>query len=82
MILFHKENSYERIPTRALKEFNIIGAGDMVVAALSIALAHDSQSDHALYEACQIANYAAGAKVETPGTTPITIGDLISKMKK
>jgi rfaE bifunctional protein kinase chain/domain len=60
------------IPTEARKVFDVVGAGDTVVATLAVALA----SGVPLAEAVRLANLAAGIVVEKPGTATVTFDEL------
>lgn len=65
------------IPTRAKKVFDVTGAGDTVIATMTLAHA----SGASLIEACEIANYAAGIVVGELGTATVTPGQLKEAMK-
>jgi D-beta-D-heptose 7-phosphate kinase / D-beta-D-heptose 1-phosphate adenosyltransferase len=60
------------IPTQARKVFDVVGAGDTVVATVAVALA----ACVPLSEAVQLANIAAGLVVEKPGTATVTFEEL------
>ena len=59
------------IPTRAKEVFDVSGAGDTVVAMLSLALC----SEISLEAACKLANYAAGIVVGKVGTSTVTFDE-------
>lgn len=61
-----------KVPTRALKVFDVTGAGDTVIAALSLGLAGGLD----LVTSCQLANFAAGVVVGKIGCVPCEIGEL------
>jgi D-beta-D-heptose 7-phosphate kinase/D-beta-D-heptose 1-phosphate adenosyltransferase len=63
------------IPTEARKVFDVVGAGDTVVAALAVALA----ADVPLAEAVKLANLAAGIVVEKTGTATLTFDELAAR---
>lgn len=63
------------IPTEARKVFDVVGAGDTVVATLAVALA----AEVPLPEAVQYANLAAGIVVEKPGTATLTFDELAAR---
>ena len=65
------------IPTKAKKVFDVSGAGDTVMAAMTLALLADAP----LGDAAQIANYAAGIVVGIVGTAAIEYDALISDIK-
>lgn len=56
------------IPTKAREVYDVSGAGDTVVAMLSLALAAGVN----LETACKLANYAAGIVVGKQGTSTVT----------
>ncbi len=61
-----------KVPTRALKVFDVTGAGDTVIAALALGLAGGLD----LVSSCAIANYAAGIVVGKIGCVPCDLGEL------
>jgi len=63
------------IPTEARKVFDVVGAGDTVIAALAVAMA----ADVPLPKAVQLANLAAGIVVEKPGTATVTFDELAAR---
>lgn len=67
MTLFGKDNSIRTIPTRARKVADVSGAGDTVIATLTMALAAGADIE----EAATIANLAAGLVCEEVGVVPI-----------
>lgn len=54
-------------PTRPRKVYDVTGAGDMVLAAMAMAIAHGANWS----EACDLANIAGGLEVEKFGCVPI-----------
>ena len=72
MSLFEKNGKVTHIPTFAKEVYDIIGAGDTAVAALTLALA----SGAGFEEAAIIANHAAGIVVGKIGTSAVTIEEL------
>jgi rfaE bifunctional protein kinase chain/domain len=72
MTLFEADSEPCHIPTIARKVFDVSGAGDTVIGALSLALASgmDRQS------AAVISNYAAGLVVGEVGTSVVTSDEL------
>jgi len=60
------------IPTLAQKVFDVTGAGDTVIAALTLSL----QAGNDLLSSCQIANAAAGHVVAQIGTAAAAIDDI------
>lgn len=61
------------VPTYARKVFDVTGAGDTVIAALSLGL----MSGLSLVNSCMLANYAAGVVVGKVGCVPCEIPELI-----
>lgn len=60
------------VPTYARKVFDVTGAGDTVIAALSLGL----MSGLSLVHSCMLANYAAGVVVGKVGCVPCEIPEL------
>jgi D-beta-D-heptose 7-phosphate kinase/D-beta-D-heptose 1-phosphate adenosyltransferase len=60
------------IPTQAREVYDVSGAGDTVVAALTLALC----SGASLLDAAKLANKAAGIKVGKIGTQPVSLEEL------
>lgn len=65
------------IPTAAKEVFDVTGAGDTVIAALTLALARRAS----LPDAARIANYAAGIVVGKLGTAVVSPKELIKTLK-
>lgn len=72
MSLFEMDGRTLNIPTFAKEVYDIIGAGDTSVAALTLALA----SGASLEESAMIANHAAGITVGKVGTSTVTVEEL------
>jgi len=72
MSLFEKGRKPLHIPTVAKEVYDVSGAGDTVIATLSLAMAAKAP----LKEAAQLANIAAGIKVGKIGTAPVTLAEL------
>jgi len=68
MMLFSKDNEIFTVPTIARNIADVSGAGDTAIATLSAAIAGNAD----IYEAALLANFAAGAVCEEPGTVQIT----------
>ncbi|MNJ92581.1 Bifunctional protein HldE [compost metagenome] len=66
-------NEITEVPTFARKVFDVTGAGDTVIAALSLGLV----SGLTLVQSCMLANYAAGVVVGKVGCVPCEIPELI-----
>lgn len=71
MIIF-SEDQMVQVPTFARQVFDVTGAGDTVIAALTLGVV----SGLNLTEACILANYAAGVVVGQVGCVPCTIKEL------
>jgi rfaE bifunctional protein kinase chain/domain len=71
MAVFH-EGKLDKIPTKALDIFDVTGAGDTVVAALSFALLNNLS----LIEACNFANHAAAVVVAKAGSATATLKEI------
>ncbi len=72
MSLFEAGKAVVHIPTVAREVYDVTGAGDTVMGALSLALAAGA----AMHEAAIIANYAAGVVVGKRGTATVSRGEL------
>lgn len=68
MSLFQKGQNPVTIPTRALKVFDVTGAGDTVIGVFSLALA----SGCTMIRSAEVANLAAGVVVGLVGTASAT----------
>lgn len=74
MSLFGRDGERFHIPSVARTVFDVSGAGDTVVAVLSLALAAGA----AIELAMQLANFAAGAVVEKLGTATASAGEILA----
>jgi rfaE bifunctional protein kinase chain/domain/rfaE bifunctional protein nucleotidyltransferase chain/domain len=72
MTLFEKDREPVHFPTLTRTVYDVTGAGDTVVATISLALAGGAS----LPVTAQLANLAAGIVVEQFGTSAITAGQL------
>ena len=72
MSLFEISGKISHIPAKAKEVYSLIGAGDTVVATISLALA--SGADFG--EAAALANIAAGIKVGKIGTASVSIEEI------
>jgi len=70
--VFNKKNEPKMMPTKARKVADVSGAGDTVISTLTLALSAGAD----IYEACFIANYAAGIVCEEVGIVPVEIDNL------
>ena len=74
MSLFGRDGERFDIPSVARKVFDVSGAGDTVIAVLTLALAAGA----AIERAMQIANFAAGAVVEKLGTATASAREILA----
>jgi D-beta-D-heptose 7-phosphate kinase/D-beta-D-heptose 1-phosphate adenosyltransferase len=72
MSLFEKDGKRTHIPTRAQEVFDVTGAGDTVIATLTLALAAGAS----YAEASHLANAAAGVVVGEIGVAAVTPAEL------
>jgi rfaE bifunctional protein kinase chain/domain len=72
MVLFEREGDVVDVPTVAKEVYDVTGAGDTVISALTLALASGSSFP----EAAVIANYAGGIVVGKVGTATVTPEEL------
>jgi len=72
MSLFQKDGGIFHIPTKGKEVYNIIGAGDTVVAVATLALV----SGASLKEAAMISNIAAGIKVSKIEYPTVSIDEI------
>lgn len=77
MTIFEK-NSITHIPTKAREVYDVTGAGDTVVAALTLALC----SGASLKEAAEIATHAAAVVIGKVGTATVSIEELEEDIKR
>ncbi|HEV8022334.1 MAG TPA: D-glycero-beta-D-manno-heptose-7-phosphate kinase [Candidatus Lustribacter sp.] len=77
MSLFGSDGTAEHIPAVARTVFDVSGAGDTVVAVLTLALA----AQVPIATATRLANFAAGAVVEKLGTATASPAEIIALME-
>ena len=77
MCLFERGKKPRYIKTAPKDVFDVAGAGDTVIAALTMALS----SGASLYEAAVIANLAAGVVVQRSGVNTADCGEIIEAAK-
>lgn len=77
-ISFTNNNKNMNIKTQAKKVFDVSGAGDTVVAALSVTLSLKKSIEECL----DIANKAAGKVISRKGTTPIEKKEFLDLLRK
>jgi len=72
MSIFEKNNNIAHFPTNVKEVYDVAGAGDTVLAVLTLSLC----SGFNLTQAVQLADRAAGIVISKPGVTVITKQDL------
>lgn len=77
MSVFRKDGSRKDFPTRKIKVFDVSGAGDTVIAVVTLGLI----SGLALEESAFLANIAGGIVVQKPGTAAVTREELESALQ-
>lgn len=77
MFLFKKNGDIYELPTKAREVYDVTGAGDTVIATLSLCLAAGAN----LMEGAYIANYAAGLVVRKTGTATTTAEEIKMEIK-
>ncbi|MGH9770025.1 MAG: D-glycero-beta-D-manno-heptose-7-phosphate kinase [Blastocatellia bacterium] len=77
MSMLAAEEEMTHIPTVAREVYDVTGAGDTVIATLTLALA----SGASLNEAASIANHAAGIVVGKVGTATVSRDELLAALK-
>lgn len=78
MALFSPNEPVQHIPTRAQEVFDVSGAGDTVIATMTLALLGNA----APRAAAEIANHAAGIVVGKVGTIPVNRCDLLESFRE
>ncbi len=74
MTLFQNHKESQNLPASARNVYDVTGAGDTVIATLTVAIGAGSD----FFTAAKLANLAAGFVVEKVGTTAIKVSDLAS----
>ena len=77
MTLFEKNGGVTEIPAKAREVYDVVGAGDTVVAAAALALSAGAT----LKEAAVISNIAAGIKVGKVGTSTVSIDEIRKELE-
>jgi len=78
MVLFEKNKSPLYIPTKAKEVYDVSGAGDTVIAVLTLAVT----SGFTLPGAAKVANIAAGVVVSKIGTETVSIEEINKSLKR
>lgn len=74
MSLFYRDNGSEHLKARAKDVYDVTGAGDTVISTLTIAKSAGAN----IFDACYIANAAAGIAVSQLGTYAVGVEELIN----
>ncbi|MBX9622739.1 MAG: D-glycero-beta-D-manno-heptose 1-phosphate adenylyltransferase [Gemmataceae bacterium] len=77
MAVAHRDGRAAVLPTRPRQVYDITGAGDMVMAALGLALAAGADYDPAI----RLANVAGGLEVERVGVVPVTRDEILADLQ-
>lgn len=77
MSLFSREGFVQHIPTVAREVYDVTGAGDTVMAALSLSVVAGADP----VEAAQLANYAASVVIAKLGTAVVTRQELLAAIR-
>ncbi len=77
MSVIQAEGSAVHLPTAARQVFDVSGAGDTVVAAISLGVAVGAE----VGDAAALANIAAGIVVGKQGTATVTTGEIIAALR-
>ena len=78
MVLLEQDGSFQRVPTFAREVFDVTGAGDTVVALMSLMRAVGYPS----LDAMRVANAAAGIVVGRMGTATVTPAELKAELER
>lgn len=78
MLLSDDKGHLRHIPTTAKEVFDVSGAGDTVISAISLAVAVGATME----EATTIGNYAASVAVGKLGTSPVSADEIIAICKE
>ena len=76
--LFRAHGEPVRIPTRPRSVYDVSGAGDEVLAMLSVALSGDCP----IRQAVELANVAGGLEIEQFGVVPISRDEIIDELRR
>lgn len=76
MSILSNENKIVHINTSAKEIYDVSGAGDTVLATVSVLM----NTNFNIFEASEVANYAAGIVISKMGTRPIEISELVKDL--
>lgn len=71
-IAFYNENHFEIIPAQSSDVYDVTGARDVITASLALAISSGANA----YQACALANIAAGIAIRKAGNSPVTIDEI------
>jgi len=74
--LFHRNGTYYDFPVRSKEVKDVTGAGDTVLATISLALANSLDIKYA----SQLANIAAGIAIERSGCARVNLSDVAERL--
>ncbi len=74
--LFGSEGAHRHLPSKKIKVFDVSGAGDTFIAALTLALASGLNRETAM----RLANNAGAIVVQKPGTATVSPEELLSAL--
>jgi len=77
MSVVHADGAALHLPTSARQVYDVSGAGDTVVATISLAVASGAE----VGQAAALANVAAGIVVGKRGTATVTTGEIVAAMR-
>ena len=78
MAMWDKETGYNKIPTVAQEVFDVSGAGDTVISVITAGIVNGLS----LFDACWLANLAAGVVVSKKGTAVVTTDEILTLFNK
>ena len=78
MVLVQRDGPSHSVPALAREVFDVSGAGDTVIASLTLAYA----SGLSLEQSMHIANAAAGVVVSKLGTATATVGEVLQELER
>lgn len=78
MILLDEKGKFHTVKAQAQKVYDVVGAGDTVLAYLAVGIANGLSNDELLV----LANTAASIKVSKSGTAPVGLMEIMSLLDK
>lgn len=77
VVLFEKDNQETKLPTKARKVRDVSGAGDTVIATITMAISAGAS----IYESAYLANYAGGLVCGEVGIVPLELNNLFQAIE-